>query len=224
MSTESHRRNFLKIGTEAAGAALLLNPVSKALGAVCGLTPPQTSGPFYPGENQFDPKNDLTLLPGHTIRAKGQVIYVNGKVLDTSCRAIENANVEIWQACASGRYNNPRDPNTAPLDPHFKYWAETYTDSKGEYWFKTILPGAYPADMDWTRPPHIHFKITRLGYRELVTQMYFKGDKLNDNDLILQQIAAADRDSIIVDFQPSSSDLEPGSLTGNFDITLKAVR
>jgi protocatechuate 3,4-dioxygenase beta subunit len=224
MSIEHKRRNFLKIGASAAGAALLFEPLSKAFGAACGLTPPQTPGPFYPGESQFHSDNDLTLIPGHSIRAEGQVIYVKGKVVDANCNPIEYANVEIWQACASGKYNNPRDPNKAPLDPHFKYWAETFTDSKGEYWFKTILPGEYPADEDWIRPPHIHFKITRLGYRELVTQMYFKGSTHNDNDLILKQIAAEERDSVIVDFQPSPSDLELGSLIGYFDITLRKVR
>jgi protocatechuate 3,4-dioxygenase beta subunit len=224
MSVESNRRSFLKIGTGVAGAVFLANPVSKAFGSVCGLTPPQTAGPFYPGESRFDPNNDLTRVPGRPGRALGQVVYVKGKVLDTNCQPIENANVEIWQACASGKYNNPRDPNPAPLDPNFKYWAETYTDSEGEYVFKTIIPGAYPANTDWIRPPHIHFKITRLGYHELVTQMYFKGEKFNDSDLILQRIAAVERNSVIVGFHPSPADFEPGSLIGNFDITLRSVR
>jgi len=190
MKTDSNRRQFLKLGAGTAGALALSNPITKALASSCGLTPPQTSGPFYPGESLFRPENDLTFISGHTARALGQVIYVRGKVMDRRCQPVEGANVEIWQACASGKYNNPKDPNPAPLDPNFRYWGETYTDANGEYFFKTIIPGAYPAANDWTRPPHIHFKVTRLGYRELVTQLYFKGDPLNDQDLILQQIPA----------------------------------
>lgn len=224
MKNQTNRRDFLKMGTSAAGAALLISPLSKALAATCQRTPPQTAGPFYPGEKQFQTDTDLTRLPGHQERAQGQVIYVQGKVLNRSCRPIANANVEIWQACATGKYNNPRDPNPAVLDPHFKYWAETFTNEKGEYGFKTILPGAYPADMDWTRPPHIHFKVTCLGYSELVTQMYFKGNQFNDEDLILQRIPASERNSVIVDFVPSPVDLEPSSLIGNFDITLTSIR
>jgi protocatechuate 3,4-dioxygenase beta subunit len=224
MSLQSKRRSFLKLGTGAAGAALLLNPMSKALAAACGLTPAQTPGPFYPGENKFHVDNDLTAIPGHAARAAGQVVYVKGKVLDQNCNPVENANVEIWQACHTGKYNNSGDSNTAVLDPNFKYCDEVTTDKNGEYSFKTILPGAYPADVDWTRPPHIHFKITRLGYVELVTQMYFKGNQFNDRDLILQQIPANERDSVIVDFKPSPLDLEPGSLLGNFDITIQSVR
>ncbi len=224
INSESNRRNFLKLGSSAAGAILVLKPAQMAFGAACGPTPPQALGPFYPGESQFQPGTDLTFLPGNTLRAEGQVIYVKGKVVDLSCRPVPNANVEIWQACASGKYNNPRDPNPAPLDSHFKYWAETYTSTNGEYSFKTIVPGAYPADVGWTRPPHIHFKISCLGYRDLVTQMYFKGHQLNNEDLILQQISATERDSVVVDFQTAPSDLEPGSLIGNFDITLRSVR
>jgi protocatechuate 3,4-dioxygenase beta subunit len=225
MNTNSDRRQFLKLGAGATGLLALSNPITKAFASSCGLTPPQTSGPFYPGENQFHADHDLTLIPGHPTTALGQMIYVKGKVVDPHCNPIQGANVEIWQACASGRYNHPNDPNTGvPIDPNFKYWAETSTDEKGEYVFKTIIPGAYPADADWTRPPHIHFKVSYLGYRELITQMYFKGQSLNDQDLILRQIPSSERASVIVDFHSSPIGFAPGSLTGNFDITLRSVR
>ncbi len=219
-----NRRTFFKLGLGTAGALITAGPVSRALASACGITPPQTPGPFYPGGDKFNLDTDLTWIPGHSQRALGQVIYVKGIVVDEQCRPVKDANVEIWQACASGKYNNPRDPNTAPLDPNFRYWAETYTNEDGEYAFKSILPGEYPADTNWVRPAHIHFKITRLGYRELVTQMYFSGNPLNEKDLILRNIPASERESVIVDFQPSPEGFEPGSLTGNFDITIQSVR
>lgn len=219
---ETNRRKFLKLSTAAAGSAFLLKPMANALAETCGLTPAQTSGPFYPGSTQFGQDNDLTIVPGHQQRAAGQVIFVTGKVLDIHCQPVEGANVEIWQACHTGKYNHDADPNPAEKDPHFKYWAETFTNAKGEYSFKTILPGAYPADTDWTRPPHIHFHISRLGFRDLVTQMYFKGNEYNDRDLILQQIPKDEQNSVIVDFVPASQQL--GALTGTFDITLRPVR
>lgn len=219
-----NRRTFLKISTGLAGTALLGKTIDTALAASCSQTPAQTAGPFYPGESRFDQNTDLTVIPGQNRRAEGQVVYVRGQVLDPNCQPVVGANVEIWQACASGKYNNPRDPNPAPIDPHFRYWAETYTNDRGVYLFKTILPGAYPADRDWTRPPHIHFKITKLRFRDLVTQMYFKGNSLNGADLILNDIPAHERDSVIVDFQPAPADLEVGSLIGTFNITLHPVR
>ncbi len=224
MNHESDRRKFLKSGVGAAGVVATSLSFSKSFAAACGLTPPQAKGPFYPGESNFHTDNDLTQLPGHTQRAEGQIIYVRGQVKGSDCKPLATANVEIWQACQSGRYNNIKDPNQALLDVHFKYWGEADTDAQGRYIFKTIIPGAYPADVDWMRPPHLHFRVSKLGYRELVTQMYFKGHPLNDKDLILQDLAAAERDLVVIDFQSVGVDLEPGALIGTFDITMNRVR
>lgn len=228
MATESKlnpgRRHFLGLGAGAAGVLATTSPLAKALAASCGLTPPQTPGPFYPGESQFSNDADLTVVPGSVTRAVGQVIYIRGKVLDQHCKPLPRTSVEIWQACASGKYNHPNDPNSAPLDRNFKYWAEVSTDETGEYGFKTILPGAYPADATWTRPPHIHFKVAKLGFQELVTQMYFKGQPDNDADLILRQVPIAERKSVVIDFRPAPVGYEAGALIGQFDITLQRLR
>lgn len=222
MEQTSGRRAFLTRGLAAVATASL---IKNALGDSCPvLTPAQTSGPFYPGEREFGTDVDLTRVRGASRRAEGEVIYVRGRVVDHLCRPIANANVEIWQACASGKYNSPKDPNPAKLDPNFRYWAETFTNEKGEYMFKTIIPGVYPADEKWDRPPHIHFRIAKTGYRELVTQMYFKDHPLNDIDLILLDIPGEQRDSVIVDFVDSVPGLEPGTKTGFFEIVLKPVR
>jgi protocatechuate 3,4-dioxygenase beta subunit len=227
MNIDKNRRQFLKMGTGTFAGLLLATRATKAFASACGITPEQTSGPFYPGESQFHSgggENDLTVIPGAKTRPLGQVVYVRGKVLNQACNPVQGALVEIWQACASGRYDNPKDTNTAPLDPNFKYWGEAYTDQNGEYSFKTIQPGAYPADVGWIRPPHVHFQVSKLGHHELITQLYFKGQSLNDVDQILLAVPAAERDSVIVDFQPSGPELEPGSLTGEFNITLQSVR
>ncbi|MCO5143503.1 MAG: protocatechuate 3,4-dioxygenase [Oligoflexia bacterium] len=221
-----NRRNFLKIGAGFTGSLALSSFAAKSFAATCSgvLTPTQTRGPFYPGEKNFTGDQDLTFIEGSSRRALGKVIYVTGTVADKNCQPISGANVEIWQACASGRYNHNADPNEAPLDPNFQYWAEAETAEDGSFLFKTIVPGAYPADIDWTRPPHIHFKVSKLGYKELITQMYFSGDSLNDRDLILQSLAKDERDSVIVDLVPSPESLEPNTKIGHFSILLDKVR
>lgn len=225
MTDQINRRKFLFSGLGlTAGALAMTGLVPRALAESCGLTPPQTPGPFYPGESRFTPANDLTVVPGRPRRAQGQVVYVKGRVLDEACQPVAGANVEIWQACESGRYNNSRDPNPAPLDPNFAYWGEADTDAEGRYTFKTIIPGAYPADTGWTRPPHIHFRVSRLGYRELVTQMYFAGHALNAKDLILGDIPEGERGRVLVPFSSSPAGFEPGSLTGEFDISIERIR
>ncbi|MGD8939131.1 MAG: protocatechuate 3,4-dioxygenase [Gammaproteobacteria bacterium] len=180
-------------------------------------TPRQTEGPFYPIEEQDDKDVDLTQIKEKTQPAKGQVIRVQGLVLDTDGNALNNAFVEIWQANTWGRYRHKRDPNTAPLDPNFQGWGQTTTADNGRYGFKTILPGAYPAGPDWTRPPHIHFKVTRQGFYGLTTQMYFPDQKLNDVDLILQNLPTAQRDMVIAKRDHSDPNDAP---TFVFDIVL----
>jgi protocatechuate 3,4-dioxygenase beta subunit len=204
------RRQFLRRGGLVAGGLLGSGFIARAFANVCGLTPPQDKGPFYP-ETEIVPENDLTAGG----RAKGEVVSIIGKVTDASCQPVADVNVEIWQACASGRYNHSRDPNDAKLDPNFRYWGETFTNSRGEYSFQTIIPGAYPADQSWMRPPHIHFRVAKRGYRELITQMYFEGQSLNDADLILQELSPAERARVIVDFKDG---------VGSFDIAIQSVR
>lgn len=228
---QQSRRGFLKMGAIAGllGAGSLAGRGINALNESCKETVKQPEGPFYPGETQFQNNWDLTMKG--TI---GQVVYVRGHILGQSksnplCTPLEKASVEIWQACDSGKYNNHKDPNPAKLDPNFKYWGEDVSDKDGKYMFKTIIPGAYPAGDGWIRPPHIHFKISRLGYHELITQMYFAGNPYNETDLILDGVAPADRGALIVDFKAVTKEMvaegmDPNALIGDFDITLQSVR
>jgi protocatechuate 3,4-dioxygenase beta subunit len=155
-------------------------------------TPPETEGPFYPLYPQKDKDFDLTQVQGRPGQARGRVITIQGLVLDTEGRAIEDATVELWQANAAGRYRHPSDRNTAPLDPNFQGWAIVKSGREGRFQFRTIFPGSYPASAEWMRPPHIHFKVSKRGFAGLTTQMYFPGQKLNDSDLLLMQKSDAE--------------------------------
>lgn len=189
----------------------------------CLLTPKQTEGPFYPERDQADKDNDLTWVKGAAKPAEGEVIYVKGVVSNQFCQPVENALVEIWQACASGKYNHSGDPNPAALDPHFQYWGRAVTNTKGEYEFKTIKPGHYPASRDWMRPPHIHVKVLRRGHEELTTQMYFKGDRFNAQDRILQALSQQEQSQVIVDFVPQKGENGDTKSVGQLDLSIKAL-
>src|SRR5205809_1232643 len=104
-----------------------------------------------------------------------EVIHVMGRVLNVEGQPVRGARVELWQANAHGRYTHPSDTNSAPLDPNFEGFAVQTTDAEGRYRFKTIKPGAYPANPNWMRPPHLHFEVTGKVNR-LVTQLYFPGE------------------------------------------------
>jgi protocatechuate 3,4-dioxygenase beta subunit len=68
----------------------------------------------------------------------------------------------------------------------------------GRFDILTIIPGAYPAAPDWTRPPHIHVKVHKLGYPSLTTQVYFEGNPLNEVDQILQSLSPAEQKLVTV--------------------------
>ncbi|MDX1625278.1 MAG: protocatechuate 3,4-dioxygenase subunit alpha [Wenzhouxiangellaceae bacterium] len=210
--TDPRRRRVLTgalgIAATAASAPLLGAP-----------TPTQTEGPFFPIVDQADKDADLTRIEGHSETADGEVVVVEGRVLDNDGQPIESALIDVWQANANGRYAHEADPNPAPLDPHFQGWGRLLTDAEGRYRFRTIKPGAYPAMEGWSRPPHIHFKVARRGYHELTTQMYFAGEPLNDVDRLLQALPEDQRNRLIVDFAPRDDDAPHGT----FDIVLAAV-
>lgn len=215
------RRDLLRTGLLSSLGVLAIAPFAKAEDLMCvkGLTPKQTEGPFYPVIDQVDTDGDLIYVKGSTKQALGEVVIVEGIVTDQNCTPVKNALVEIWQACHTGKYNHAADPNTAEIDPDFQYWGKAITDAKGFYRFRTIIPGAYPADVGWDRPPHIHFKISALKHKELITQMYFAGHALNDKDLILQDLSADDQKRVIVEF----SDKGQRHPVGQFNIQIRKL-
>jgi protocatechuate 3,4-dioxygenase beta subunit len=70
---------------------------------------------------------------------------------------------------------------------------------------------------EWVRPPHIHYKVSRRGYKELITQMYFDGDPLNDKDRLFKAVPEGERKHLLVTF--SEQDVPEGE----FNIVLGSV-
>ena len=207
-----------------AGLALGAGPFSRMASAQgCVRTPTQTRGPFYPVDFSLGVDMDLTWVEGRSVPAAGEIIYVRGVVLDQNCTPVPNAQVEIWQAAASGRYSHPGDQSGLDIDPNFQGFGRAQTDEQGRWIFKTIKPGKYPAAPGWERPPHIHFKVSKRGYRELVTQMYFAGDPLNDEDRVLQGLPAEDRASLVVELRDPEPSMDPLARLCDFPITLERL-
>jgi len=192
-----NRRTFLKSGAISGALGLLAHSGHASYLQIRNPTPPEIKGPFYPILAQKDKDFDLTRIEGAKGVAKGKIIVIRGQVLDTIGNPVEDATVDVWQANAAGRYRHPHDSNEAPLDPNFQGWAIVLSGKEGTFRFKTIYPGAYPVSDSWTRPPHIHFKVSKRGYIELITQMYFPGHKLNTSDLLLKRKGKEDKKLMI---------------------------
>lgn len=191
------RRTFIKGGIAGAitSAGFPLHGTDKDKPIIP--TPAEIEGPFYPIQAQKDTDFDLTKIADSDRTAKGRQIYIEGKVCDTEMTPLEDVTVELWQANAAGRYNHPHDSNPAPLDPNFQGWAIVPSGVNGGFRFKTVFPGAYAVSNRWTRPPHIHFKVTKRGYEELITQMYFPGHKLNEVDGLLKRKSPSEQNAMI---------------------------
>jgi protocatechuate 3,4-dioxygenase beta subunit len=205
------RRTFMNVTAVTVATTLL---PTAAIADTINPTAKQVEGPFFPKHQQIDKDADMTQVEGLHGHAKGEVLSISGKVVDTDGIPVKGAVLNIWQADKNGRYMHEDAPETAPLDPHFQYWAILKSADDGSYNLKTIKPGKYAAMADWDRPPHIHFRVAKKGMRELTTQMYFANEPLNKIDKLYLETPENERSSIVVDFKSGH---------GQFDIVLSKV-
>ena len=214
MKNPISRRSAIVTGILGGAGMIALPQLSSAIGP----TPPETEGPFYPVRPQKDKDFDLTQVEGKAGKAEGDIIEVRGRILDVDGEPISDATVDLWQANAAGKYDHPRDPNPAKIDPNFQGWAIVPSGEDGGFKFKTIKPGAYPATRDWDRPPHIHFKISKAGFQPLTTQMYFPGDPLNEKDLLIKRKSAENQKLMM------SEEVEEGVFTWDIYLAPRGKR
>lgn len=62
-------------------------------------------------------------------------------------------------------------------DTRFRLRGHQFTDAKGRFRLRTIVPAAYEG-----RTRHIHVKVQPKGGRTLTTQLYFPGEPKNAKD------------------------------------------
>ncbi len=226
-------------------------------------TPRQSLGPFFPDDgDEVDAirenlgpgipisranDQDLTFVKGRKGKATGQVIYLSGRVLDAKTgNPVSSAVLIMWSASASGRYNHKGDDETLSFphpktgeaihrthDEYFQYWGKAITNQKGEYWFKTIVPGFYPIDLraGLFRPSHLHFRIHRPRVSSFVTQLYFRGDRIPNNALNQEMLpkdvvildaglSPKEQERVIVDYAPDPSGKITDGLVGQYDFVI----
>ena len=170
--------------------------VSQALPSMAwaGL-PGMTEGPFYPSaawrSRELDWDADLTRVTrsksGDAPRAAGEWLDLGGSVVDASGRAIDGAEIEIWQCDVHGSYRHPRGASTR-VDTAFQGFGSTRSDAQGLYRFRTIKPVIYPG-----RTPHIHVRLRHPAFGELTSQLFVAGEAGNSRDFIYSSLSNAER-------------------------------
>jgi protocatechuate 3,4-dioxygenase, beta subunit len=180
------------------------------------------TGPAY-GHGRVGPL-DHDLTRQHEGDPLGERMILTGRVLDGDGRPMRNSLVELWQANAAGRYVHAGDRHPAPLDPNFTGAGRCLTDDEGRYRFVTVKPGAYPWKNHYNawRPAHIHLSLFGQAFRSrLITQMYFPGDPLFDQDPIFQSVRDPKaRQRLISSFDLETTEPE-WALGYKFDIVLE---
>ncbi len=205
------RRAFIKNSLSVSSLLCVPGLMAEAL----SLTPHQTEGPFYPDKMPLDTDNDLIILNDSLTPAVGTVAYLSGKVTDIKGNPLRNTLVEIWQVDNNGVYLHTRGGSRAKLDSNFQGYGRFLTDSKGNYFFRTLKPSPYSG-----RTPHIHMAVSAKGEKKFTTQCYIKGEPRNQKDFILKRVKDLKaRESLIVPFKKVNG-TKTGEVAAKFDIVL----
>ncbi len=195
------RRQFLRASSLLGMGSLFipgdLFALAPVAGGGCAATTDDIQGPFYlPGS----PNTALVAQPGEP----GTRLYISGTTLANDCETpIAGVKIEVWQANAAAVYDTSQN---------FLLRGTVFSDENGLYAFETILPGPYLNGNQY-RPKHIHFKVTKPGFPDLITQLYFEGDPYIAADPWASQPDAAQR---IIPLNSIGED----QLDGQFDIVL----
>jgi len=211
LSIGNKRRAFIKNSLSVSSLLCVPGLMAEAL----SLTPHQTEGPFYPDKMPLDTDNDLIILNDSLTPAVGTVAYLSGKVTDIKGNPLRNTLVEIWQVDHNGVYLHTRGGSRAKLDSNFQGYGRFLTDSKGNYFFRTLKPSPYSG-----RTPHIHMAVSAKGEKKFTTQCYIKGEPRNQKDFILKRVKDLKaRESLIVPFKKVNG-TKTGEVAAKFDIVL----
>jgi protocatechuate 3,4-dioxygenase, beta subunit len=157
--------------------------------------PAISEGPFYPPQSWraqwTDWDADLTRVqhrPGSAV-AQGELLGLEGEVVDARGRRIDGAQVEIWQCDAMAAYHHPRvrlEPGRH--DPAFAGFGATRTTADGAFRFRTIKPVPYPG-----RTPHIHVKLRHASFGEITSQLFVADEAGNARDFLWRQLTAPEQ-------------------------------
>jgi len=168
-----------------------------------GGTPRAIEGPLYIAGAPLS-KYETRVDEGE---GRGEVMVMEGRVLDVNGKPVPHAIVDVWHANELGRYSH-FDPDQA----EYALRRRIETDAAGRYRFRSFLPPGYaipPASptselfealgRHGNRPAHIHFLVAAPGQRTLTTQVNVPGDSFIDDDF-----AFATRDGLILELQPNT--------------------
>lgn len=124
--------------------------------------------------------------------ADGEPCFVRGRVLSVDGRPLAGAEVQVWQADASGRY----DLQYGEGHGH-RARGVLSSGADGGFHFRSVVPAPYAIAHDgpvgrllqalgrhpW-RPAHLHFMVSAPGHQRLITHVFREGGQYLDSDAL----------------------------------------
>lgn len=151
-----------------------------------GESPSALLGPFWRANAPECACGDSIARSG----TPGVPLFVSGTVRDAAGRPLADAVVDVWQASPVGLYEN-QDPAQENMNLRGRF----RTDAEGRYHFRSVRPAGYPVPVDGpcgvllkaqrrhpNRPAHLHFMVSKPGFKVLVSQVYADDDENLESD------------------------------------------
>jgi catechol 1,2-dioxygenase len=145
-------------------------------------------GPFHVADAP-----ELPMGANICLDAKGEDMFIEGRILDTSGKPIADAVIDVWQANDEGFY----DVQQKGIQPDFNLRGIFRTGPDGRYCFRAVKPKYYPIPDDGPvgqllgqlgrhpyRPAHLHYIIKADGYETLTTHIFDPDDPYINSDAV----------------------------------------
>lgn len=156
-------------------------------------------------------------------RFSRRTAYYEGYIRDDNGKGIAGVAMDVLEYAPNGIYEN-LDPD----QPEYNLRGRLETDETGHYAFVAVRPVPYPIPEDETagellrfmghhpnRPGHMHFIISKDGYRPLIRQIYDADSARLENDSVF-----AIKESLISKFKPAPEGIDT-DLHFEFDFVLQ---
>ncbi len=214
---DENRQEFILLG-DILGVEVLVDMLTNpANGDVSEST---VLGPFYRENPPALPKGASIILKHFD---NEETALYKGIIKDAEGNPLPGVQIDVWEDAPNGIYEN-LDPD----QPDYNLRGRFETDENGEYEFIAVRPVPYPIPDNETagellrymghhpnRPGHMHYILSKEGYRPLISQIYDGSSKWLDDDSVF-----AVKDSLVGHFEKGDTT----DLKVTFDFVLQAEK
>jgi hydroxyquinol 1,2-dioxygenase len=221
---DDRRQEFILL-SDVLGVTMLVDAINhrKATAA----TESTVLGPFHLVESPRRELGDRIDLVG-----TGKPCVVSGRVLSLDGSPLGGALVDVWQASDQGFY----DVQQPEVQPPGNGRGLFSTAADGRFWFRTVVPSAYPIPTDGPvgkllsatgrhpyRPAHIHLLVGAEGHTPVTTHVFVAGSPYLDSDAVFAVKQRLIRDFAKVDDPEAAAryGVEAPFRHVNFDVVLE---